>query len=68
MDVMHYQATFDRETDGRWIAAVESLRVLVYGATREDAYQRAEAAALFALSNLPATGRPLEDSILFEAA
>ena len=69
MEVMRFVVTFDRETDGRWIAEVNALGVLVYGDGREDAYGRAKAAALFALSGLAESeGRPIEDSIQFEAA
>jgi predicted RNase H-like HicB family nuclease len=35
----------DRETDGRWIAAVPELNVLLYGNSRQDAIQRVESAA-----------------------
>jgi predicted RNase H-like HicB family nuclease len=69
MEVMRFTVTFDRETDGRWIAEVEELSVLVYGESRDDAYARAKAAALFALSGLAESeGRPIEDSIHFDAA
>ncbi|MBE6441487.1 MAG: type II toxin-antitoxin system HicB family antitoxin [Desulfovibrio desulfuricans] len=38
---------FDREEDGRWIAEVPSLPgVMAYGATRDDAGNRALALAL----------------------
>jgi predicted RNase H-like HicB family nuclease len=35
----------DRETDGRWIAEVPELNVLLYGDSKPDAIQRAKAAA-----------------------
>ena len=35
----------DRETDGRWIADIPQLNILLYGDSREDAVQEAEAAA-----------------------
>jgi len=35
----------DREVDGRWIADVPELNILVYGATREGAIEAAESAA-----------------------
>ena len=35
----------DREVDGRWIADVPELNILLYGASKEDAIQRAEDAA-----------------------
>ncbi len=42
----------EQEPDGRWIAEVPDLPgVLVYGDTRDDAIQRAEALALRALAD-----------------
>lgn len=35
----------DREADGRWIAEVPELNVLLYGESKQDAIQRAQAAA-----------------------
>jgi predicted RNase H-like HicB family nuclease len=35
----------DREVDGRWIAEVPELNLLLYGESRQDAIQRAESAA-----------------------
>ncbi len=35
----------DRESDGRWIAEVPELNVLLYGASKQDAIQRAQSAA-----------------------
>jgi predicted RNase H-like HicB family nuclease len=35
----------DREVDGRWIADVPELNVLLYGESRQDAIQRAQSAA-----------------------
>jgi predicted RNase H-like HicB family nuclease len=35
----------DRETDGRWIAEVPQLNILLYGHSRQDAIARAEEAA-----------------------
>jgi predicted RNase H-like HicB family nuclease len=35
----------DREVDGRWIAEVPELNVLLYGESKEDAIQRAQSAA-----------------------
>jgi predicted RNase H-like HicB family nuclease len=35
----------DREVDGRWIAEVPELNVLLYGESKQDAIQRAQAAA-----------------------
>jgi predicted RNase H-like HicB family nuclease len=36
----------DREVDGRWIAEVPELNVLLYGASKQDAVQRVQSAAL----------------------
>ena len=42
----------EQEDDGRWIAEVPDLPgVLVYGTTRDDAIQKAEALALRALAD-----------------
>ena len=43
----HMQLTIelDREADGRWIAEVPELNILLYGQTEEDAVQRAQTAA-----------------------
>ena len=35
----------DRESDGRWIAEVPELSVLLYADSRQDAIQRAQSAA-----------------------
>jgi predicted RNase H-like HicB family nuclease len=35
----------DREVDGRWIADIPELNILLYGTSKEDAIQRAEDAA-----------------------
>ena len=35
----------EREVDGRWIADIPELNVLLYGATREEAVQKAQDAA-----------------------
>ncbi|MDR3703109.1 MAG: type II toxin-antitoxin system HicB family antitoxin [Candidatus Sulfopaludibacter sp.] len=35
----------DREVDGRWIAEVPELNVLLYGDSRQDAIQRVQSAA-----------------------
>lgn len=44
--------TFDRETDGRWIASVSGLRgVHVYGPTREEAARAAFVLALRVLAD-----------------
>jgi predicted RNase H-like HicB family nuclease len=35
----------EREVDGRWIAEVPELNVLLYGDSKQDAIQRAQSAA-----------------------
>ena len=35
----------DREIDGRWIAEVPELNVILYGGSRQDAIQRVQSAA-----------------------
>jgi predicted RNase H-like HicB family nuclease len=35
----------DREADGRWIAEVPELNILLYGASKQDAIERAQSAA-----------------------
>ena len=35
----------DRDVDGRWIAEVPELNILLYGISKQDAIQRAESAA-----------------------
>jgi len=35
----------DREVDGRWIADIPELNILLYGSSKEDAIRRAEEAA-----------------------
>jgi predicted RNase H-like HicB family nuclease len=35
----------DREVDGRWIAEVPELNVLLYGVSKQDAIKRAQSAA-----------------------
>ncbi len=43
---MNLEIELDRETDGRWIAEIAHLNLLLYGATREEAIERIEAAAI----------------------
>ena len=49
---MNIPLEFDREEDGRWIAEVPSMPgVMAYGATQEDAGNRALALALRVLAD-----------------
>jgi predicted RNase H-like HicB family nuclease len=42
---MKLMIELDRELDGRWIAEVPELNVLLYGDSKQDAIQRAQSAA-----------------------
>ncbi|HXN45288.1 MAG TPA: hypothetical protein VN893_01525 [Bryobacteraceae bacterium] len=52
----------DREADGRWIAEVPELNVLLYGTSRRDAVQRAQSAAREILLDRIAHGELPPDS------
>jgi predicted RNase H-like HicB family nuclease len=44
---MDFEIEFEREEDGRWIAAIDSLPgVLAYGDSRDDAKSKVEALAI----------------------
>ena len=50
--MFHFTVELEREEDGRWIAEVLELPgVLVYGQSREEAVNRAEALALRVLAD-----------------
>jgi predicted RNase H-like HicB family nuclease len=52
---------FDREDDGRWIAAVPALSgVMVYGDTRDEARRRVHALALHVLADQLDAGERVE--------
>ena len=42
---MKLSIALDREVDGRWIAEVPELNVLLYGESKHDAIQKAQSAA-----------------------
>jgi len=68
---MKYSVEFEREEDGRWIAEVPDLPgVMVYGATREEAFCKVEALALRVLADRIEQGEfpPGSLSLSFEAA
>ena len=47
-----FSIEFDREEDGRWIAEIPALPgVLVYGATKDEAFRKVEALALRVLAD-----------------
>lgn len=52
----------DREVDGRWIAEVPELNVLLYGASKPEAIERAQAAAREILRDRIAHGELPPDS------
>ena len=60
----------DREIDGRWIAEVPELNVLLYGDSKQDAIQRAETAAREIVQDRIAHGElpPESANAIFETA
>jgi len=42
---MHLTIELDREVDGRWIADIAELNVLLYAESKDEAIRKAEAAA-----------------------
>jgi predicted RNase H-like HicB family nuclease len=53
----------ERETDGRWIADVPELNILLYGATQEEAIQKAEDASRLLIADKISRGElPAEAS------
>ena len=59
---MRLTIELDRELDGRWIAEVPELNVLLYGDSKEDAIQRAQSAAREILLDRIAHGELPPDS------
>ena len=58
---MNLTIELDREVDGRWIAAIPELNILLYGATKEEAVQRVGAAAREIIADRIARGElPME--------
>ena len=53
----------DRELDGRWIAEVPELNILLYGSSRQDAIQRAQLAAREIVLDRVAHGELPPDSV-----
>jgi hypothetical protein len=43
---MQFTIELDREEDGRWIADIPALNVLLYGDSKEDAVEKVRSAAL----------------------
>jgi predicted RNase H-like HicB family nuclease len=47
-----FEIVFEREEDGRWIAAIDCLPgVLVYGASQSEAQSKIEALALLVIAD-----------------
>jgi len=69
---MQLTVQVERETDGRWIAAVDPIGALAYGRTRAEAVRKAKAVALEVLADRlahgesPLTGRKTRRTIAFE--
>jgi predicted RNase H-like HicB family nuclease len=60
----------EQEVDGRWIAEVPELNILLYGESRLDAIQKAEAAAREIVQDRIAHGElpPLSANAVFDIA
>ena len=64
---MKVKIELERETDGRWIAEARSMGVLLYGATRRDAVERAKQATFAALAGSILSGEERAPrSVVFE--
>ena len=59
---MRLTIELDREVDGRWIADVPELNILLYGATKEEALLKAKAAAREIVSDRIAHGELPSDA------
>jgi predicted RNase H-like HicB family nuclease len=53
----------DREVDGRWIAEVPELNILLYGDSKPDAIERAQSAAREIVLDRIALGELPPDSV-----
>jgi predicted RNase H-like HicB family nuclease len=66
---MEFEIVFDREEDGRWIAAIESLPgVLAYGITRTEAQSKVEALALRVIADRIEVEQSIPDQVRFAVA
>lgn len=59
---MRLRIELDRELDGRWIAEIPELHILLYGESRTDAVERARAAATEVVRDRIAHGELPADS------
>jgi predicted RNase H-like HicB family nuclease len=55
---MDFAIELDREVDGRWIAEVPQLNILLYAESEKDAIARAKAAAREIMEDRAAHGEP----------
>ncbi len=65
-----FRIEIERETDGRWLAAVPELPgVMAYGATQEEAVRKAKVVALQILADMIANGEDVPEPmrLLFAA-
>ena len=60
---MKLTIALDREIDGRWIAEIPELNVLLYGESKDDAIQRAQSAAREIVLDRIAQGELPPDSV-----
>ena len=60
---MRLTIELDREIDGRWIAEVPQLNVLLYGDSKPDAIERAQSAAREIVLDRIAHGELPADSV-----
>jgi predicted RNase H-like HicB family nuclease len=60
---MKLSIELNREVDGRWIAEVPELNVLLYGDSKPDAIQRAQSAAREIILDRIAHGELPPDSV-----
>jgi predicted RNase H-like HicB family nuclease len=60
---MRLTLELDREVDGRWIAEVPELNVVLYGDSEQDAIERAQSAAMEILRDRIAHGELSPDSV-----
>ena len=69
---MQLTVEIERETDGRWIAAIEPIGALAYGKTRAEAIRKAKVVALEVIADRlahgqsPRTGRPTRRASPFD--
>ena len=54
---MHLTIELDREADGRWIADVPELNILLYGETREAAIEAAKQASREIIADKVSSGQ-----------